>query len=87
MNHDIGGGIGWKLPKIVINPARNNPFVDDSLIDQLGIEFPRIPDRENNPTPALIQMELEKKIPTDESGGACQKELHGSSKEIGSLKN
>jgi hypothetical protein len=32
-------------------------------------------------------MELEQKIPSDESGGACQKELHGWSKEIGSLKN
>jgi hypothetical protein len=45
MNHDIGEGIGWKLPKIVIHTARNNPFVDDPLIDQLGIEFRKIPDR------------------------------------------
>ncbi len=77
MDDQIMSGIWRKLPEIPRNTARKKSIVADPLPIQLRVELLEITDRENNPTPAPVTLELTKKIPSDESRGSAQEKFHG----------
>ena len=88
MDHHVWIRPRRKFPEVTGDQCDHKSLIArNPLPFQLCAEFFRVTDREMNAAPSGMPSKMKQKVAPNESGGACQKELHGSSKVIGSLKN